>query len=115
MISGKVWGLTTPIEVNSQLEFHRISAKKGGVCSTHCHRIKWNGFYVVSGKLKISIKKNDYDLVDVTEIGPVEYTKVAPGEFHWFEALEDTEAFEIYWAELNHDDIERVNVGRIDN
>ena len=115
MISGKVWGDTAPIEVNSQLEFHRITVKKGGVCSTHCHRIKWNGFYVVSGSLKVSIKKRDYDLIDETVVTAGQYTKVAPGEYHWFEALEDTEAFELYWAELDHTDIERSNVGRLES
>lgn len=114
MISGKIWGSTEPLEINSQLEFHRIHAKKGGVCSTHRHICKWNGFYVVSGRLKVSIRKSNYDLVDVTILEPGQYTKVPPGEYHWFEALEDTEAFEIYWAELNHDDIERENVGRIE-
>jgi hypothetical protein len=39
------------------------------------------------------------------------YTKVAPGEYHQFEALKDTVAYELYWAQFDHDDIERETVG----
>ena len=53
MKQGKVWGKTELICANSSLEFHRIDFKKGGVCSKHLHKFKWNGFYVMSGKLLI--------------------------------------------------------------
>jgi hypothetical protein len=49
--------------------------------------------------------------VDETVLMDGMYTKVAPGEYHQFEALEDTIAFELYWAEFDHDDIERENHG----
>ena len=61
MHSGKVWGVTSLIEANSSLEFHKINIKKGGVCSKHKHKYKWNGFYVDSGKLIIRVWKNDYE------------------------------------------------------
>jgi mannose-6-phosphate isomerase-like protein (cupin superfamily) len=112
MIAGKIWGSTQNIEANASLEFHRIDIVKGGTCSKHIHKHKWNGFFVESGKLKISVWKS-YDLVDVTILTAGQYTKVAPGEFHQFEALEPTIAFEIYWTEFNHDDIERDTVGYV--
>ena len=34
-----------------------------------------------------------------------------PGKVHQFEGLEDGVAFELYWAEFNHDDIVRRTVG----
>lgn len=111
MISGKVWGKTKSIEANGVLEFHRIEARSGGVCSKHRHKFKWNGFFVEKGKLLIRVWKKNYDLVDETILQAGEYTKIAPGEYHQFEALEDTVAFELYWAELNHNDIERETVG----
>ena len=111
MIAGKVWGKTELIEANCSLEFHRIDTKKGGGCSKHKHKYKFNGFYVVTGKMLIRVWKNSYDLVDETVLGPGDYTSVAPGEYHQFEALEDTLAFELYWAQFNHDDIERESVG----
>jgi quercetin dioxygenase-like cupin family protein len=111
MHSGKVWGVTSLIEANSSLEFHKINIKKGGVCSKHKHKYKWNGFYVDSGKLIIRVWKNDYDLVDETVLSAGDYTKVSPGEYHQFEALADTQAYELYWAEFDHEDIERESTG----
>jgi len=111
MIQGKVWGTTELIESNSSLEFHRIQIVKGGVCSKHKHYSKWNGFYVESGKLIIRVWKKDYTLVDETIVSTGQYTKVIPGEYHQFEAVEDTIAFEIYWTALDSNDIQRETVG----
>ena len=111
MKSGKIWGKTELIHANGVLEFHRIEFKAGYKCSEHKHKYKWNGFFVEQGKLLIRVWKNNYDLVDETIIGPGQYTKIAPGEYHQFEAVEDTVAFELYWAEFDHDDIERETVG----
>lgn len=109
--SGKVWGTTELIHANGVLEFHRIETKKGGFSSKHKHEYKWNGFYVESGKLSIKVWKNDYDLIDETILEAGDFTQVKPGEFHSFESLEDSVAFELYWAEFNHDDIIRESVG----
>jgi mannose-6-phosphate isomerase-like protein (cupin superfamily) len=111
MISGKVWGQTELLEANGVLEFHRIHINEGGVCSKHKHRHKWNGFFVERGALLIRVWKNNYDLVDETIIRDGQYTKIAPGEYHQFEALKDTVAFELYWAEFDHNDIERETAG----
>lgn len=111
MKAGKVWGETRLIDSNAALEFHRIQVVPGGVCSRHCHRFRYNGFFVESGRLLIRVWKNDYDLVDETVLGPGEYTRVAPGEYHQFEALEPTVAFEIYWVEMPPVDIQRDTPG----
>ena len=111
MKAGKVWGQTELIHANGVLEFHRIEAHKGGVCSKHKHKYKWNGFFVESGKLIIRAWKNDYELVDETILLPGDFTQVKPGELHQFEAFEDTVAFELYWAEFDHNDIDRDTVG----
>ncbi len=109
--AGKIWGQTELIHANGVLEFHRIDFKAGGVCSKHQHQFKWNGFYVVSGKMKIRVWQKDYDLVDETVLGPGDFTRVKPGLMHSFEGMEDGVAFELYWAEFNHDDIQRESVG----
>ena len=111
--AGKIWGQTELIHKNGVLEFHSIDFKKGGVCSKHKHSYKWNGFYVVSGKMKISVWQKDYDLVDVTILNPGDFTAVKPGLYHTFEGIEDGVAFELYWAEFNHNDIQRENVGHL--
>jgi len=109
--AGKIWGQTELIHANGVLEFHRIDFKAGGVCSKHKHQFKWNGFYVVSGKMKIRVWQKDYDLIDETILGPGDFTRVKPGLMHSFEGIEDGVAFELYWAEFNHDDIQRETVG----
>lgn len=112
ILNGKVWGTTEQILANNVLELHKVHIKKGGICSKHKHEHKINGFYVQEGKLLIRVWKNDYDLTDETIIKTNEFTQVKPGEFHQFEALEDTVAFELYWtATINHNDIVRESVG----
>ena len=111
MKAGKVWGETELVLQTPFVEFHRIWIKAGGFCSTHKHEFKWNMFYVTSGKLQIHVHKNDYDLVDTTELGPNEWTTVKPGEFHSFEAIDDTLAFEVYYPEPLSTDIIRKTVG----
>ena len=41
------------------------------------------------------------------------FTKVKPGLMHQFECLEDSVAFELYWAEFAHNDIVRESVGHL--
>lgn len=110
-IQGKVWGKTQELFFKNNVEIHRIETKKGGFCSKHKHEHKFNAFFVESGKLKIKIWKNDYNLIDETIISSGEMTVVKPGEYHIFESLEDTIAFEIYWVELERNDINRESVG----
>ncbi len=112
MKEGKVWGTTENIYSNSSFEFHRIEFKKDSECSKHKHQYKWNGFYVSQGTLLIRVWKNSYDLVDQTILKAGDFTKVKPGEYHQFKGLDDGVAFELYWAEFNHDDIERESVGK---
>ena len=109
---GKIWGETVLVaHIPGVLEFHRIEAVKGGVCSKHAHQSKTNGFFVESGKLLIREWQQRYDLVDETILGPGDYCTVPPGIFHQFEVLEDVVAFELYYAELLGDDIVRESVG----
>ena len=115
MLAGKIWGETELIHSNGVLEFHRIKVQKGGKCSKHRHRYKWNGFFIEEGGLIITVWKNDYNLIDITLLRPGQFTQVKPGEYHQFEAVDDTIAFELYWAEFNHNDIERETAGELNN
>ena len=77
----------------------------------HCSMIAYYKIGNIYFKVNIEYWKNNYDLVDEPVLNAGDYTKVAPGEYHQFEALEDTVAFELYWAEFDHTDIERETVG----
>ena len=48
----------------------------------------------------------------VLEFHRIDFTMVKPGKFHQFEGVEDGVAFELYWAEFNHDDIQRRTAGK---
>ena len=55
--------------------------------------------------------QDDQGLVDETILEAGDFTQVKPGKIHQFEGLEDGVAFELYWAEFNHNDIRRRTVG----
>ena len=113
MLQGKVWGNTVEIFNRNNVEIHRIEVEPGGFCSKHRHNSKFNGFYVESGELDITVWKGDYDLIDKTTLKSGDYTVVSPGEFHQFRAVGEVVAYEIYWVTLGKD-IERDSVGGID-
>lgn len=112
---GKIWGSTECLFNKNNAEIHRIEVKKGGFCSLHKHEHKHNLFYVEHGRLQVIIYRTDAgkQIEDRTILEQGDMTFVQPGELHLFEALEDTIAFEIYYAELNPNDIIRENCGGI--
>jgi mannose-6-phosphate isomerase-like protein (cupin superfamily) len=114
MKAGKIWGKTELIHANGVLEFHRIEYKKNVACSKHRHNYKWNGFFVESGKMMVRVwqQGKQEGLIDETILNAGDFTRVKPGLFHEFIGLEDGVAFELYWAEFSHEDIERESQGR---
>jgi quercetin dioxygenase-like cupin family protein len=66
---------------------------------------------VESGKMLVRVWQDDQGLVDETILNAGDFTQVKPGKFHQFEGIEDGVAFELYWAEFNHDDIQRRTSG----
>lgn len=112
MIMGKVWGTTEAIDETPAMAVHRLIIKPNHKCSLHVHRFKWNGFYVISGRLMIDVIKNDYALTDTTELGPGDYTKVRPGEHHQFRTGDEPcVALETYFTEPLSEDIVRKDKG----
>ena len=113
MKSGKIWGTTELILNNSFIEMHRIYIKPHSFCSLHKHEFKFNYFYVLKGKLFIETHKNDYDLIDVTELNEGDYCTILPNEYHkFFTKNEAVEAFEVYYLNpINTSDIVRKDVG----
>ena len=63
----------------------------------------------------IRVWKSDYDLVDETILEAGDYTEVKPGDYHQFVACgsEMSVVFEVYFANFQHDDIERETVGGV--
>lgn len=111
--AGKVWGKTNRLFEKQSVEVHHIHTKKGGYCSRHLHRHKQNMFYVLKGRLAVEVWKGN--LVDTTILGPGEMTTVAAGDIHRFHSLEDSEALEIYWVDIDPLDIDRQDTGGMGN
>lgn len=111
IVNNKVWGKQMKVFDTPNFEVWRIEIKKGGFCSRHIHRHKFNMFFVENGKLKILVHKRDSNLVDETILYAGDQTIVEPSQEHMFLALEDTIAFEFYWVELGEDIVRRVPGG----
>ena len=113
---GKIWGETRPLLATRAVEVHHITIEPNSRCSLHHHEFRFNGFYVLKGTLFIEVHKRDYDLVDVTMLGPGDFTTVPPGEKHQFSTKDEpVEALEIYYPDpgeyLRLNDIVRENCG----
>lgn len=116
-IQGKVWGSTSPVFNKNNVEIHFCAIKVGGYCSKHFHRTKYNRFVVLEGKLKVTIWKeySGGNLEDVTYLTAGDECTVNPGDYHKFEAILPTTLLEIYWVELDKNDIIRFDQGGIIN
>jgi len=109
-IQSKFWGNTQCIFVGPISETHFLTIKKGGFCSKHRHRHKWNRFFLISGKLSIKIYRDEGE--DVTELKEGQFTDVPPDVYHEFNCTEDALCLEIYWTNsLDPTDIQRENYG----
>lgn len=84
----------------------------------HKHASKFSLFYVEKGKIAVTIEKyygpNQDVQLDITVLTAGQSTRIKPNEYHGFEILEEgTVAYEIYWVEIDPEDIERRNKGTI--
>jgi mannose-6-phosphate isomerase-like protein (cupin superfamily) len=112
MTTGKVWGTTESVLLTPLFELHRLTIKPNSRCSMHKHRMKHNGFTVISGRLFVDVEKNDYPLTDTTLLKPGETTTVAPGEYHCFRTgAAGCVAVEFYYVAPLADDIKRKDHG----
>jgi len=109
-LQAKVWGDTRLLYAANNTHCHLIRFRNGGYCSKHRHQHKWNRFVVLQGTLIVRIFRNE-KIHEETTVREGQMTDVPPGVWHQFEASEDGEALEFYWAELDAEDIERKTEG----
>ena len=111
---GKNWGYTTEFFRNAMVSAHHLEIKMGGFCSEHRHQFKFNSFYVISGRLELTIWRGD-GTKDVTVIGQGQSSAIPPGFFHKFRGITDVECIEIYQVLLIEPDIERRTKGGVNS
>lgn len=114
MTEGKVWGETSLVFQNKMVAVHCLEIKKGGFSSEHRHWIKTNHITVLRGELIILTWRDSENpsnhrksMIDQTRLRAGGEFVCAPGIWHQFQAVEDSEVIEIYTAELLEPDIER--------
>jgi mannose-6-phosphate isomerase-like protein (cupin superfamily) len=112
-VTGKIWGKTQNLYLDNNSEVHFLEGNKGGYCSKHLHKNKWNRFFVISGKIKVTIYRAN-GLEDETILEAGHFTDVPPMIKHRFEVLEDCLCIEIYWTDnLDSSDIVRDDIGGV--
>jgi mannose-6-phosphate isomerase-like protein (cupin superfamily) len=102
----KVWGEEQWI-VNRDYCGKLLLLRKGYRCSLHCHRVKDETFYVLSGSMRIEVGTDPEKLV-VRVLGPRESVHLPPGTWHRFTGLTDTEFME-FSTHHEDDDTVRLN------
>jgi mannose-6-phosphate isomerase-like protein (cupin superfamily) len=110
-VAGKVWGFTSPIFETATYELHRLEVHGGHRCSRHFHRAKFNGLFVESGEVLVTVWQPE-GAADMTLLKKGESLIVPPGVDHMFQGITvHSVMFETYWTELRADDIVRKNSG----
>lgn len=94
----KIWGETTQFFLNATSEGQFMRIKKGWFCSEHIHERKWNRFFLIDGKLKVTIFEKSGPVHHILE--PGQSIDIEPGCFHKFEALENCLCVEMYWTDI---------------
>lgn len=110
LIQGKIWGNTSTLLNKNNVEVHYLEIDKRSFCSKHKHNHKYNAFYVIDGEVRITVWKDN--LEDSILLTKGQMTVVAPGNYHMFETYEYASLMiEMYWTEIESDDIIRETSG----
>lgn len=119
----KVWGQRTRLYSDGKTEVYLLDLEphdgKPVACSLHHHAMKYNRFFVVSGRLGIEhggshTAEEPMDVLGckwVLSKGD-EYT-IAPGDVHRFVVIEPAKVIETTWADGITEDICRRDEGHV--
>lgn len=106
---GKIWGTTTRIFFSPTARVDYAEIRAGFRCSNHYHRHGHNLFYVIDGRLRIVVRRDN--LEDEVTLESGQSLTVDPTLVHRFESLTDVKLIEVYWTELIGEDIVREDQG----
>lgn len=107
----KIWGTSECLISTPMLQLHRINFVRGGTCSEHYHRARYNAFYVLSGRLLIRTKHYGGKWREETRVAG-DVLVIPPGVVHQFEGLTEGAALEMYYpGEVSEHDIVRLTQG----
>jgi mannose-6-phosphate isomerase-like protein (cupin superfamily) len=91
----KFWGETRKVYQDQHCEVHHATPRAGGYSSRHVHEAKVNVFYVVSGRVTVTVYSDGKEAKFTLCRG--HRFEVAPNIHHRFSADEDSELMEVYY------------------
>ena len=112
MIDKKAWGTKNVLFKSDTAQLDILYILQGGYSSKHKHNNKFNLFFILAGKIEITLFTKDEEKKII--IGNQEKSQkfiIRPGTFHQFKALQDTECLEYSFVRLTEEDIIRLNEG----
>ena len=101
----KPWGKEEVLEINEKYMVKKLTMFAGKKCSLQYHNFKKETIYILSGKLRIYIGKNEKEL-DSKIYLPGESITLNPGEIHRMEGIEESVYLEASTPEM--DDVVRI-------
>ena len=119
----KVWGRRTRLYSDGKVEVYLLDVipdkGKPVACSIHYHSMKYNRFYVVSGRLGVEHGAGP-DMADPFEVAggtwqlnPGDQYTIPPGDVHRFVVTEPAQIIETTWADDIGEDIHRQDTGHV--
>ena len=107
----KPWGSEEIIEINKKFMFKKLYMKKNHQCSLQLHNKKKESVFVLSGKLKVIIKKNKKTINKILTKG--QNILIKPKTIHRMKAVTNCTYLEASTPEINdvvriEDDYKRV-------
>jgi mannose-6-phosphate isomerase len=95
----KPWGSEEIIEINEHYMVKKLIMSKGHRCSLQYHRQKQETIYMLSGRLRISIGRDQASL-QARDYLPGESMTISPGAVHRMEAVENSVYLEASTPEI---------------
>ncbi|MCK4265014.1 cupin domain-containing protein [Candidatus Babeliales bacterium] len=108
----KVWGREEWIVNNPKYCGKKMIIYKSYHCSMHCHKIKEESFYILSGKILIETDFNGIKNKRIMIAGDVIHIK--QNEYHRFTGLEHSEVIEFSTHHMDEDSYRTELSGKID-
>ena len=105
----KIWGERWLIRQDSTHANSVLMLNAGFECSWHRHQAKFNKFVVLKGLIGIVVGENGQQ--HITHLRPGNEFTTKPGQWHKFQAYENSIVVEEMYVSYDEGDIERETVG----
>lgn len=105
-IIDKIWGNTSELLCINNVSINRLNIIANSKCSRHYHQFKYNMFYIEQGTIIVHTWENN-NQTSIT-LTPGKTLTISPNVEHQFESITDCIVYEIYYTNLDNNDIIRL-------